>query len=178
MLRGIFLVILAAALAAGGAKAAQTTEPALRLVIEGGPDLVFIPSRDACDGADVPDAPLRAFRNAAGGIVAFGMHDVNRALRGPSLDRLKLDCRIVLGSGHDPDPAAYDDHNWITATWTGDGRVIDALVHHEYHADEHPGRCAFKDYMSCWFNSIIAYRSNDGGQSFTKNPVGAVVAAA
>jgi hypothetical protein len=178
MMRGIFLAILAVAITAGGAMAAEPGGPALRLVVEGDAGPVFIPSRDACDGADVPDAPLRAFRDAAGGIVAFGMHDVNRALRGPSLDRLKLDCRIVLASAHDPDPAAYDDHNWITATWTNDGRVVDALVHHEYHADEHPGRCAFKDYMSCWYNAIVAYRSHDGGRSFTKNPAGAVVAAA
>lgn len=128
MRRGFLLAFLAAVMAAGETAAAEPGGPALRLVIEGAPHFVFIPSRDSCDSADVPDAPLRAFSNAAGEIVAFGMHDVNRAFRGPTLGRLKLDCRVVFSSGHDPDPAHYDDHNWIAATWTRDDRSVDALV--------------------------------------------------
>lgn len=178
IMRRVFLLVFSAVIGTGGALAAEPGGPALRLVVETASAPVFVTSHDACDGADVPDAPLRAFRDAAGSIVGFGMHDVNRALRGSSLATLKLDCRIVLASGHASDPAAFNDHNWITATWTNDGRTVDALVHEEYHADEHAGRCAYRDFMSCWYNAIIAYSSHDGGQSFTKNPAGAVVAAA
>ncbi|HWG06897.1 MAG TPA: hypothetical protein VG271_17965 [Beijerinckiaceae bacterium] len=172
----VLFLFLAASIADRGA-AADFAGPSLRVAFDGKPDLVFTPERDACDGADVPDAPLRAFRDNAGAVVAFGMHDVNRALRGPALDALKLDCHVALASGHNADPAAYDDHNWITATWTNDGRVVDALVHHEYHANEHQGRCAFHDFMACWYNTITAYRSLDGGRNFSKNPAGLVVAA-
>src|SRR5690348_4315886 len=58
----------------------------------GAPETVFDRRADACDGHDVPDAPARAFREAEGGVALFGMHYVNRALRGKSLDRVKLDC--------------------------------------------------------------------------------------
>ena len=76
-----------------------------------------------------------------GAVALFGMHYRNRALRGPDLDQLKLDCTVVLDSGEKADPALYDDRSWITATWTEDGTRVAALVHHEYQANEHPGRC-------------------------------------
>src|SRR5215204_4839243 len=59
--------------------------PLVALTIVGPPETVFSGKRDACDGNDVPDAPLRAFRDAEGQVVAFGLHYVNRALRGASL---------------------------------------------------------------------------------------------
>src|SRR3954470_18863291 len=97
-------------------------EPPIAVVTVVGPaEVVFSAKRDACDGNDVPDAPLRAFRDADGQVVAFGLHYVNRGLRGASLAALKIDCRVVLDSGNNPDPAAYDEHSWITATWTDDG---------------------------------------------------------
>src|SRR6201999_3038180 len=112
-----------------------------------------------------------------GSVGAFGLHFVNRALRGPSLDRIKIDCKVVLGSKHLADPAAYDDYNWITAVWTNDGRSVDALIHHEYHANEHPGRCIAKDMMPCWYNTILGYRSSDAGASFARAARDFVVAA-
>src|SRR4051812_47175712 len=69
-------------------------EPPIAVVTVVGPaEVVFSAKRDACDGNDVPDAPLRAFRDADGQVAAFGLHYVNRALRGPNLDALKIDCR-------------------------------------------------------------------------------------
>lgn len=167
---------LAASLAP--APAQPTAEPGLKLTLGAGTELVFNPKRDRCDGHDVPDAPLRAFRDAEGKTVAFGLHFVNRALRGDSLDRIKIDCQVVLNSKHLADPAAYDDYNWITATWTEDGRTIDAIIHHEYHGNEHAGRCAFKEMMKCWYNTLIGYRSTDGGASFVRAGKQPVVAAA
>lgn len=157
--------------------ASATEAPSLKLGLSGQPQIMFTPARDACDGDDVPDAPVRAFRDASGGVVMFGLHDVNRAFRGASLDALKLDCRVALGSNSNADPAAFDDRSWITALWTRDGVSIEALVHHEFQASEHPGRCAFKEYMQCWYNSILAVHSSDGAVTFAraKNPVVAAV---
>ena len=118
----------------------------------GPPVVVFASPKAACDGHDAPDAPARAFRDAAGEVVLFATHYRNRALRGPSLDKLKIDCRVVLGASGSEDPAAYDDKSWITATWTDDGRRVEALLHHEYQANHHPGRCKAKDYMACWYS--------------------------
>ena len=159
------------------AAAQPSSPPALTLTFAGETETVFTPKRDACDGNDVPDAPLRAFHDADGKVAAFGLHFVNRALRGDTLDKIKLDCRVVLGSGHNADPAAYDDYNWITAVWTDDGRTVDALIHQEYHGSEHQGRCSYKDYMPCWWNAIVGYRSTDAGASFVRASKAPVVAA-
>ncbi len=138
-----------------------------RLTISGRPEILFDSLRDGCEPIDMPDINPRAFRDDKGQVVFFALHFVNRNLRGADLDHLKLDCHVVLPSHFDPEPAHYDDRSYITATWTIDGRNIAALVHHEYHADDHD-RCAAKTSLACWYNSILAYRSNDGGTSFGK----------
>jgi hypothetical protein len=153
-------------------------EPPLSALILTGPErTLFSASRDACDGADVPDAPARAFRDASGGIALYGLHYRNRALRGPDFEHLRIDCRVVLDSGEKPDPALYDDRSWITATWTEDGTNVAALLHHEYQANEHEGRCRSKVYMECWYNTITAAASRDGGLHFSRAAPPAVVAA-
>ncbi|GJE75816.1 hypothetical protein [Methylorubrum suomiense] len=154
-------------------------EPPLSALTVTGPErVIFSATRDACDGADVPDAPIRAFRDATGGLAVFGLHYRNRALRGPDLDHLKIDCRVVLDSGGKSDPALYDDRSWITATWTEDGTRVAALVHHEFQANEHEGRCRSKVYMECWYNTITAAASRDGGAQFARSSPPAVVAGA
>ena len=158
-------------------RAAQ--EPPLSALTLTGPErTLFSATRDACDGADVPDAPARAFRDASGRIALYGLHYRNRALRGPDLDHLRIDCRVVLDSGEKPDPALYDDRSWITATWTEDGERVAALLHHEYQANTHPGRCRSKVYMECWYNTVTAAFSRDGGVSFTRATPPVVVAGA
>jgi hypothetical protein len=149
------------------------TPPELRVTLAGPVQTVFSPTADACDGNDVPDVNARAFRDAQGHVVLFGLHDVNRALRGPDLAHLKIDCAVAYRADGNPNPAAYDDHAWIAALWTSDGRNVSALVHHEYHASEHPGRCITTDFMSCWYNTILEIQSKDGARSFarSKHPV-------
>ncbi len=157
----------------------RATEPPLSALTVTGPErLIFSATRDACDGADVPDAPSRAFRDASGAIVMFGLHYRNRALRGPDFDTLKIDCRVVLDSGGKSDPALYDDRAWITATWTEDGAKVAALIHHEFQANEHEGRCRSKVYRECWYNTILAAASRDGGATFAQTKPPAVVAGA
>ncbi len=142
----------------------------------GAPIVVFDPRRDACDGHDVPDVPLRAYRDDRGLIRAFALHFENRRLSGPSLLALKPECRVVFRGSGNPDPEKFDDRSWIAATWTPDGKTIHALVHHEFQANEHPGRCAFSQYIQCWWNAILGVRSGDGGQSFVKLPSPVVAA--
>jgi hypothetical protein len=136
--------------------------------VTGKPAAIFDSAHDGCEPIDVPDVNPRAFRDEQGQVVVFALHFINRALRGPDLDHLKLDCHVVLTSHFDADPAHYDDRNYIAATWTSDGRNVTALVHHEYHADDH-GRCDGKTGLACWYNSILAYRSRDGGANFGKD---------
>ncbi|GJD49361.1 hypothetical protein OPKNFCMD_2091 [Methylobacterium crusticola] len=181
MLRSLFLACLGVApLALGAARAepgAPAGPPLSALTLVGPARTVFKAGRDACDGDDVPDAPARALREADGTVAVFGMHYRNRVLRGPGFDGLRLDCRIVLDSAFRPEPEAYDDRTWITATWTEDGRTVEALLHHEYHADAHPGRCQAAGMMACWYNTVLAARSLDGGARFARAAPPVVVAA-
>ena len=178
MTRRPFLAALAALSTLAGPAGAAPEPPLSSLTLVGPPGVIFKAGRDACDGADVPDAPARAFREAGGTVAVFGMHYRNRALRGPDLDHLKLDCAVVLDSGEKSDPALYDDRSWITATWTEDGRAVAALLHHEYQGNEHPGRCPAGTYMACWYNTITAAASTDGWRSFLRASPPAVVAGA
>ncbi|KQT19296.1 hypothetical protein ASG40_00045 [Methylobacterium sp. Leaf399] len=157
---------------------ARGDPPLSALTLIGAPKPLFRATRDACDGVDVPDASARAFRDAAGTVVLFGMHYRNRALRGPDFDRLKLDCAVVLDSAGDADPARYDDRSWVTATWTEDGTAVAALLHHEYQANTHAGRCRLPAYLACWYNSIVAASSTDGGRTIRRATPPVVVAAA
>ena len=147
----------------------------LHVSLVGAPQVMFTPSQ-GCDGDDVPDAPARVFRAQHGSLVMFGLHDTNRAFRGPDLDHMKLDCGVVLASPGNANPAAYDDHSWITALFTRDGTHVSALIHHEYHGNEHKGACAFTSMMACWYNTILEAQSSDAGRHFT-HQADAVVAA-
>ncbi len=159
---------LAASLTAGPARAG--------VAVTGAPSIIFDTARDGCSPDDMPDISPRAYRDASGAMVMFALHDSNHPLRGPDIAHLKVDCHAALASPGDADPARYDDRNFVTATWTDDGRSVSALVHEEYHADHH-GRCRLDDELGCWFNTILAYRSGDGGASFVRQRP-AVVAAA
>jgi hypothetical protein len=132
--------------------------------------VLYDAQRQGCDANDIPDAPLRAYRDAEGSIAAFGLHYENRRLAGPAFDRLKPECTVVFRGNGDANPARYDDRAWIAATYTEDGRNVFGLVHHEFHGHAHPGRCISRDYMACWWNSIFAVISADGGKRFTRAP--------
>lgn len=170
------LIPLAGLLIATQPGAATAKDVNLTIARTGEPEIVFDAPVNGCAPIDMPDINARAYRDAKGQMVVFALHYVNRPLRGPDLGHLKIDCKIALDSGGDPDPAHYNDRNYITATWTRDGEHVSALVHHEYHADAHD-RCTVKDSLGCWYNTILAYRSEDGGASFSRDKP-AVVAAA
>ena len=155
--------------AALGLAHASTLPKAPNRAVIGPEETVFQPRTDACDGYDVPDVPPRLYRDNEGKIRLFTLHFENRALIGQSLDALKIDCKVVFRGKRSENPAAYDDKSWIAATWTPDGRTIHGLVHHEYQANSHTGRCVYKDYMPCWYNTVLAIRSRNSGQTFEKS---------
>lgn len=159
------LLVLAVAQASPAASAGL---PEASLTLSGTPEIVYDPAKDACTGIDVPDQNPRAYRDAGGQVVFSGLHFINRMLRGPDLAHLKMDCEVVLGSIENPDPAAFEGRNYLAAPWTEDGRKVIAIVHQEYHADQF-GKCPAGTDLACWFNSLLAFRSEDGGHHFTKS---------
>lgn len=125
-----------------------------------------VSSSTRCDALDIPDAPMRAFRQSDGSIRAFATHYRNRSLIGTSLDSLARDCSVAYEGSLDTDPLHHDYKTWIAATWLSDEGEVYALGHNEYQAHEIPGACAFVDYRSCWYNSIVLLKSHDSGKTF------------
>lgn len=152
---------------------AKPAPPAPRFVtleVAGSPEVVFDWTTDRCDEPDIPDLPARVFRDADGNVQLISTHYINRRFVGPDVDHLSRDCAVIMSSGLNPDPAAFDDQEWISSTWTPDGRTIYALIHNEYNGTTHPGQCASGQYLSCWWNVITLAISRDGGQTYSDQP--------
>lgn len=139
--------------------------------------VVFDWGREHCVPWDVPDAPLRAFRTAAGQVVAFASGKDSRPLTGRTLATLAHGCHSSLASPPAPDPARYRGDQFLTAFWTSDGVHVSALVHNEYHAERF-GACAYAGGLACWYNTVLSASSADAGQTFRLADPPAVVAAA
>jgi len=145
--------------------------------VAGSPQTVFDWSTQACAPDEIPDLPVRAFRDYRGRVDLILPHFNSWLLTGPDLDHLGNPCRVVLGSSFNPNPAAFDQKEWIASLYTSDGRHIAALVHEEYHGAQ-PGTCQPGDPTSCWYNAITYAGSSDGGLSFAQgSPPADVVAA-
>jgi hypothetical protein len=150
--------------------------PEARVV--GAPQMVFDWSREACAEDDLPDLPVRAFRDAGDQVVLIRSHYVNRRLVGADLDSLERSCDVLLQSAGDADPARFSDHEWIAATYTEDGRTVHALLHNEYQGHLHSGRCPSNTYERCWYNAVTSATSRDAGATFihSRPPPGHLVA--
>jgi hypothetical protein len=153
-------------LASPTAAIAQASGYRVEIVPDAKEETVYSWASQRCEQWHIPDAPLRAFRDESGEVVAFASHYRNRAMIGSGLDRIKTSCAVSFEAKNSADPSQFSDKSWIAATWTRNGRDVFALMHDEYHADKHAGACLFKDAMSCWYNVVSAARSSDGGRSF------------
>jgi hypothetical protein len=165
--------LLAMALLAGGTSFAA----AARVAVAGPQQTVFDWSAQACATTQAADLPARAFRDDRGRVQLLLSHFDNFRLVGRSLARLRVDCRVVMSSDENAEPARFRDREWLAAPYTADGHRIWALVHDEYQGNRHPGRCPQGRYLPCWYNAITLAVSNDGGRSFHDPARGRLVAA-
>jgi hypothetical protein len=141
-----------------------TTDAQVRL---SGPfEIVFDWSEEACEPTQIPDLPVRAFRDFRGRTQLLLSHFDNFRMIGPSLDRLRVDCHAVMRSDRSPSVRRYQDREWIGSIYTTNGKTIWALVHDEYQGNRHPGRCPSGRCLNCWYNAITLARSLDGGRSY------------
>jgi hypothetical protein len=141
-------------------------EPEVRAA--GPEETVFDWSTMACEDADIPDNPARAFRDALGRVQLIASHWTVRRMIGPSLDQLQHDCTPVMYSHGDPDPSNYEDREWLMSTYTFDGQTVWGLVHDEYQGWSHPGMgCSdwvvYTDLLPCWANAVTSTVSTNGG---------------
>lgn len=148
------------------------------LDVVGQPQVVFNWSTQRCEDLDIPDLPTRVFRDASGNVQLIAAHFRNRRFIGPNLDHLAHPCSLILNSAGNADPSAFDDAEWIAATYSPDGKTVYALIHDEYHGWEHPGQCPSSSYYTsaCWYNTITLAVSTDGGATYADQPQPRVVA--
>jgi hypothetical protein len=138
------------------------------LMIIGEEQVVFDWTSDSCSQYNIPDLPLRAFRDVDGQVQAIISSDTNYRMLGPDLNNLTIDCEPIMSSKYDPDPSLYTDAQWIAAPYSEDGQTIYSLVHNEYQGHTHTGQCPQNDYFPCWDNSITYAVSTDGGRTYTE----------
>ncbi len=144
--------------------------PPVTAKVTGPGEVVFNWRRDACDDLDIPDVPARAFRDSRGRVQLIASHYVSRRMIGPNLNSLRHECRVIMSSRENPDPAQFDDKAWLHAVFTLDGATIFALVHTEYQGHAHPGRCPSGLYENCWYNAVTLAVSTNGGDTYAHVP--------
>jgi len=150
------------------AKQTPNPFPDPMLMIIGEEEVIFDWTSDSCSQHNIPDLPLRAFRDVDGQVQAIISSDTNYRMLGPDLNNLTIDCNPIMSSKYDPDPSLFTDAQWIAAPYSEDGQTIYSLVHNEYQGHTHPGQCPQNDYFPCWDNSITFAVSTDGGRTYTE----------
>ncbi len=134
--------------------------------IVGETQIVFDWTTDRCDNEDIPDLPVRAFRDVEGQVNLITTHFIGRRSIGTSLNNVERDCDIVADSVYSSDASQFSDKEWLASLYTLDGETIYALQHNEYQGHTHSGQCPSGDYFSCWYNSITLAISTDSGESY------------
>jgi hypothetical protein len=142
-----------------------------QIVVAGPEEVVFDWTTDQCEPTHIPDIAARAYRDADGNVELTIGHFVNYRMIGPTLDEVVTDCStVLLRSDYDPDPAQFDDSEWIGSPYTFDGKTIYAVVHNEYRGDTHPdarpGQCPSGRRLPCLDTSFTMQISTDGGDTF------------
>ncbi|MFC1679938.1 Ig-like domain-containing protein, partial [Elusimicrobiota bacterium] len=136
-----------------------------RVEIIGEPETVFDWSEEACEKYDLPDAPARAFRDAAGKVNLLATHINGRRMVGDSLDTVRKECPVVMASRKDPDFDTCAYHEWVTSPYTPDGENVYALVHNEWYAPVAGQQC--DRHVDAWVNSVTLAVSRDRGASYS-----------
>jgi len=128
--------------------------------------IVFDWDEDACSPEHIPDAPVRAFRDAENRVQLIIARQTNYRLVGPDFERLVRDCAAIMSSHGDPRPERFNDREWIRSIYSPDGVTVFALIHDEYQGHHHPGRCPSGNYPQCWYNAVTLAVSQDMGGAY------------
>jgi hypothetical protein len=114
--------------------------------IIGDEELIYDWTTDRCSDNELPDLPVRAFRDGDGMIQLNLSFTTNYRMIGEDLDSLMTDCQVTLRSDLDNDPGKFNYSEWVGSTYTLDGKTVYALVHNEFYGNETSGWFASKDF--------------------------------
>jgi hypothetical protein len=176
------------AILTGSAVTAAAQSPSVQPI--GVPETVFSYVSDACEQADYPDAPARAWHMADGWVSLLASHYVSRRAIGGSLDLVRHDCAIIYNSHWDTSQADYRYQEWLVAPYALDppttghlrqshrrkhnrlpdvGEVI-AIVHSEWYGYLVDPACT--EGASGWVNALGVAKSQNDGAVFSEDPTG------
>jgi hypothetical protein len=142
-------------------------DPILKII--GEEEVVFDWMADKCEDENIPDLPVRAFRDAGGQVQLLISHYISYRMIGDSLNQVKINCEPVFESKRNADPSFFTDAEWIESVYTEDGQTIYAIVHNEYHGFAHPNQCNKSQdnwWLICWNNTLTLVASNDMGATY------------
>ena len=127
--------------------------------ITGSAEIIFTSATDSCSSENIPDAPVRVFRDANDKIQMIISHFEGYRMIGNDFNSLSVDCANgpVWTSHFDSDPSHYNNKEWLTGLYTLDGKTIYSLVHNEHESST----------LSNWYNSITLAVSNDTGKTYS-----------
>src|SRR5688572_24910915 len=116
----------------------STHPDAIRVTVLDAERIVFSTERGGCPpehprDLDLPDGPVRAFRDATGTIQLISPSHPTHRMIGPSFDALARPCAPVLRSGYDLRYETHDNVEWLWATYRHPSGVVFGLVHDEWH---------------------------------------------
>ncbi len=124
-------------------------------------------SKTRCGGYDIPDTAAHAYRDASGRVNLITGSEINWRSVGTTLDNVQKNCSSVFQSGLDPVYDHFRNSEWITSTYTEDGKTIFGLIHNEWYAYLSDPRCPGGPQRGYgWVNAITTVRSDDGGASY------------
>ena len=152
---------LIGALAATAVAAAPAAEPAGPVVV-GPAERVFDWSEAACARWDIPDAPARAWRDAAGVVRLIAGAEATRAAAGAVARDARARVRRAASRGRLGRPGAFDDRTWMRRLRRRRRRASRRLATWSTTASLRPGRCAGK-LAACWTNAIVGARFHGRG---------------
>lgn len=143
-----------------------------QILVPAGPEeLVYDWSEQRCTDLTVPDIATRVARRPDGLLQLYIGNIDTYPMVGLDFDSLEIDCSApVMSSDYDPDPARFNDNEWIGSTYTEDGETVWAIVHNEYlgknHPNDRPGQCPTASFFECIDASLTLAVSTDGGATY------------
>mgnify|MGYP003671130880 FL=1 len=166
---GVFLALIATSAIADAHLPRPVAQKAgqMGITVTGPLEVVFDWSEDRCERYNIPDLPARAFRDDAGQVNLLISHTTTYRMTGADFDALAVDCAPVMTSRYDSDPANFAQNEWLAAVYAVDGGQVFGLVHNEHQGNTLvSAACPSADYFKCWYNTITAAQSVDGGAEF------------
>jgi hypothetical protein len=145
--------------------------------VVGQPVLVFDHLVDQQQPNNYPDIQVTGWLEADGTVNITVPHFENYRMRGPILESVAIDRNEIFSStssASDIVESHYNNHHWLSAPYTFDGKTIYALAHTEWYACLLNGDCSTDGYqINSWANTVTSFMSTDGGASWALNGLNA-----